>query len=652
MLRMLGLFAFIFSATFGTAATRTVTTTLDSGPGSLRQAIADSAPGDIITFGLPSHSTIQLTSGELTIDKNLTISGPGASELTVSASNVFPLEFRVFSVGPGSLSVTLSGLTLAHGGGFLLSGGGLLNQSTGNVELHGCVVIGNSAGVAGGGVYNSGRLAIVACVISANRVGGLENSRYGGGIFNAGSLTVINSTIAANTVRSSHQSLGLERGGGICSTGDLYVGNSTISGNDAALGGGGGIGVTGGTAIFTNVTVSDNSPGGISTANAQSQLRNSIIAGNRAFSSTRDIFGPITSLGYNLVGDGRDATIVETTGDQIGTAANPLDPLLGPLQDNGGSTPTHALLPGSTAIDKGGSADGLTTDQRGRGFPRTFDDPANPNAHGGDGTDIGAFEVQTTTEQPARLGNISSRARVETGDNVLIGGFIISGTQPKKVLIRAIGPSLPITDRLEDPTLDLFGPSGLIDSNNNWVDSPDRQRIIETTIPPTNDLESAIIADLPANKNAYTAIVRGLENSTGIGLVEVFDLDASVNSRLANISSRGFVQTGDKVIIGGVIVQGQTSARVIIRAIGPSLGVTGALANPTLDLRDENGTLLQANDDWRSDQEAEIVATTIPPSNDLESAIVRTLPPANYTAIVRGVNDATGIALIEVYDLR
>ncbi len=285
MFRMLGLFAFMLSATFGMATTRTVTTTLDSGPGSLRQTIADSAAGDIITFALPSHSTIQLTSGQLTIDKNLTISGPGASELTVSASNTFPLEFRVFGVGPGNLSVTFSGLTLAHGGeSFLSGGGGLLNESTGSVELHSCVVTGNYAAVSGGGVYNSGRLAIVSCVISANSVGAFENSDYGGGIFNAGSLTVINSTIAANRVSSTHQSLGLERGGGICSTGDLYVGNSTISGNDAALGRGGGIGVTGGTAIFTNVTVSDNSPGGISSANAQSQLRNSIIAGNRTSS--------------------------------------------------------------------------------------------------------------------------------------------------------------------------------------------------------------------------------------------------------------------------------------------------------------------------------------------------------------------------------
>ena len=167
-------------------------------------------------------------------------------------------------------------------------------------------------------------------------------------------------------------------------------------------------------------------------------------------------------------------------------------------------------------------------------------------------------------------------------------------------------------------------------------------------------MESAIIATLPANGAGYTAIVRGVNNTTGIGIVEVYDLDQNVNSKLANISTRGRVQTGDTVLIAGTIVLGPSTQKVIIRAIGPSLTIPGKLLNPRLELRDGNGALVRANDNWRvGGQEAEIIATTIPPTNDLESAIVATLPGngASYTAIVRGVNDTSGIAVVEVYAL-
>jgi hypothetical protein len=254
---------------------------------------------------------------------------------------------------------------------------------------------------------------------------------------------------------------------------------------------------------------------------------------------------------------------------------------------------------------------------------------------------------------PGNFGNISTRLRVETGDNVLIGGFIITGTQPKKVIVRAIGPSLPLAGALADPVLELHGPGAFATiTNDNWR-SDQEAEIIATTIPPSNDLESAIVATLPANGSAYTAIVRGVNNGTGIGVVEAYDLDRTVDSKLANISTRGLVQTGDNVLIGGLIVLGQDPLRVIVRAIGPSLPVPGALGDPTLELHDGNGALIAANDNWRSDQEAEIIATTIPPTNDLESAIVATLPAngASYTAIVRGVNGTTGVAVVEVYAL-
>jgi plastocyanin len=264
-----------------------------------------------------------------------------------------------------------------------------------------------------------------------------------------------------------------------------------------------------------------------------------------------------------------------------------------------------------------------------------------------------AAPTATPTGGPSTFGNISTRLRVETGDNVLIGGFIVTGTQPKKIIARAIGPSLPLAGALADPVLELRNSSGgLIASNDNWR-SDQEAEIIATTIPPSNDLESAIVATLPANSSAYTAIVRGVNNGTGIGVVEAYDLDQTVDSKLANISTRGFVQTGDNVLIGGLIVVGQNPLRVIVRAIGPSLSVPGKLADPTLELRDANGGLVRANDNWRSDQEAEIIATTIPPTNDLESAIVETLPAngASYTAIVRGVNNTTGVAVVEAYEL-
>ena len=270
----------------------------------------------------------------------------------------------------------------------------------------------------------------------------------------------------------------------------------------------------------------------------------------------------------------------------------------------------------------------------------------------------------------AVLGNISTRLNVGTGDNVLIGGFIVTGTQPKKVIVRAIGPSLtvngvPLAGRLLNPTLALNGPNGLIASNDNWQDDPvQAAEIIATGIPPTDNLESAIVATLPASPAGigYTAVMSGVNNTTGIGLVEAYDLDRTVDSTLANISTRGLVQTGDDVMIGGLIALGTGSQKVLVRAIGPSLAnavppVADALADPVLELYDSNGTLLAMNDNWQDDpvQAAEIIATGIPPTDNLESAIVANLPASNtgigYTAIVRGANGTTGVALVEFYAL-
>ena len=252
---------------------------------------------------------------------------------------------------------------------------------------------------------------------------------------------------------------------------------------------------------------------------------------------------------------------------------------------------------------------------------------------------------------PTVLANISTRLPVGTGDNVLIAGFIVTGNQNKKVIVRAIGPSLTLAGKLADPVLELHDASGaLLETNDNWMDSPNKQAIIDSTIPPKDPLESAIVRSVPPGN--YTAIERGVNNGTGIGVVEAYDLDTSANSKLANISTRGLVQTGDNVLFAGTIVVGQASQKVIIRALGPSTGVPGAMADPTLELHDVNGALLEANDNWMdSPNKQAIIDSTIPPPNPAESAIVRVLTPANYTAIVRGANNSTGIAVVEVYAL-
>ncbi len=265
-------------------------------------------------------------------------------------------------------------------------------------------------------------------------------------------------------------------------------------------------------------------------------------------------------------------------------------------------------------------------------------------------SDVGLVVAPKATA-PALLANISTRLRVQTGDNVLIGGFIVTGTQPKKVIIRAIGPSLALTGKLADPKLALYNSAGnILASNDDWQQSADKQTIIDSTVPPTNPKESAIVASLPPG--AYTAIVSGVGSATGIALVEVYDLNTAADSRLANISTRGFVQTGNNVMIGGFILLGNAPQRVIIRAIGPSLPLAGKLADPALELHDPNGQLLAQNGDWVSDDPVAITATSVPPSNNKESAIVTTLVPGGYTAIVSGVNGSTGVAVVEAYALQ
>ena len=271
------------------------------------------------------------------------------------------------------------------------------------------------------------------------------------------------------------------------------------------------------------------------------------------------------------------------------------------------------------------------------------------------------------------LGNISTRSFVQTGEHVMIGGFIVQGTGRKRVIIRAIGPELTqfgINDALANPRLEVHNQTGaLIATNDNWqmtilggiITSNQVTDIQNSGHAPTEASESAIIADLlPGN---YTAIVRGVNNSAGVALVEVYDLTPGASSSLGNISTRSFVQTGEHVMIGGFIVQGTGRKRVIIRAIGPELtqfGINDALANPRLEVHNQTGALIATNDNWQttilggiitSNQVTDIQNSGHAPTEASESAIIADLLPGNYTAIVRGVNNSAGVALVEVYDL-
>jgi hypothetical protein len=254
------------------------------------------------------------------------------------------------------------------------------------------------------------------------------------------------------------------------------------------------------------------------------------------------------------------------------------------------------------------------------------------------------------------LANLSTRVQVGTGNSVAIAGFIITGNAAKQVVVRGLGPSLVtagVQGALSDPVLDLYDASGnLLLGNNDWQETQE-QPLRDANLAPANDLESAILATLAPG--AYTAVLRGNGNATGIGLVEVYDLQPGAASKLGNLSTRGSVGSGQNVMIGGTIVTGSDAARVLFRALGPSLvaaGIQSPIGDPQLDLFDANGVRIAENNNWKDSQQAAIASEGLAPVNDFESAILADLAPGNYTAVVSGVNGATGIALVEAYHLQ
>jgi hypothetical protein len=283
------------------------------------------------------------------------------------------------------------------------------------------------------------------------------------------------------------------------------------------------------------------------------------------------------------------------------------------------------------------------------------------DTHGLVSTNVATFVVEVN----AVLRNISTRGNVQTGDNVMIGGFIVTGNASRTIAVIALGPSIksngqPVPGTLQDPTLELHdGTGATIATNDNWkiddATGQSQQSSIEGTgLAPANDKESAIVRTLPAGQ--YTAVVRGKNNTTGLALVQVYDVNPFATSRLANISTRGKVGTGDNVMIAGFIAGPSNAAptRLLIRGMGPSLAanrVPDPLQDPTLELHDGNGALIRVNDNWKDTQQADIQATNAAPPDDRESAILTDVSPGNYTVILAGKNGGTGNGLVEVYDV-
>ncbi len=623
--------------------TLTVTNTAEHDDGScttddctLVEAInAANANPDVSTINFaPGVSGVILNTqklGGLSITSPVTINGPGASVLTISGNNAS----RVFAVSPGAV-VNFNGLTIANGNSST-NGGGLFNDH-GTVTLTNCVVTGNTANF-GGGIFNRGSTS------------------------GAASLTLNNSTLTANAASGASG-----KGGGIYNEGVnsgtalLSLTNCTVSDNmasnvpgTAAIENFG----SGGTArtTLTNCTFNNNA---ISNESATLLLANTLLAPSSGPNLVNSS-GTITSQGHNLSSDaaGGDATtgpggFLNAVGDKRNT-----DPLLDPagLVNNGGPTSTFALSSTSPAINAGDDNRAPPADQR--GYYRSGV------------SDIGAFEFGGIAAS-GLVANVSTRLPVGTGDNVLIEGFIVQGPagSTKKIIVRAIGPSLAafgISDALPNPTLEIHDANNgnaIVATNDDWkttqlggfITADQSAEIAASGVAPGNDLESAIIANLPPG--SYTAVVRGVGNSVGTGVVDAYDLSAASPAKLVNVATRGLIQPGDQLMIAGFITQ-NGSVRAVVRAIGPSLaafGITNALADTTLQLRDGNGAIVVENDDWKirsngTSQQAEIEATGLQPTNDLEAAVVATLPPGQYTAQVRGKPETTGTGVVQVYFL-
>lgn len=654
------------------------------------------AGGGTIVNETGAEITAGVSSGNATFSQGILMDNSSRGD-SIAATSLTNRGLIRSDNGPSVVFISSFGNTITNDTGGTISGAGLAGVGAAIQSGNGNDTITNRGTITA--VSNDLAIDMQAGNNSLTIEGGAAaiNGRVNGGTGGANTLTV--SPGAGNAFSyagklSNFNTVQINAGKTTLSGDNSYTGNTTVSGTLVVKNGGGSATGTGTVTIQSGGTLSGS--GIVGAVSVQS-------AGNitpRDGTTTATLrTGTVTFVAGAKFNVQLDGTTAGTQYDQLsatGTVAlggatlnvaTGFSPAVGNIftivQTTGGVSGTFQGLAEGAQFTAGGrtfvihyTATAVTLTAAASPTPTPTPTPAptatatpTPTATPGPT----ATPTPTPTPGTARALNISTRLAVSTGENVLIEGFIVTGpaASTKKVMIRGLGPSL--TDQglspaavLSNPFLELHraGVVASIATNDDWRQGDTSQ--IPAGFEPKNDRESVIVATLPITADGftnYTAILKGANGEVGIGLAEIYDLDSTSGpTELANVSTRGFVQGGDKVMIGGFILGGANSnTRVLIRALGPSLakqGVQSALPNPRLEVHNGNGALVTSNDNWKisdqtgGSQEADIRATSVPPDDDLESAIVATFAPGNYTAIVAGTNNGTGVGLVEVYNLK